>query len=386
MNGQVRTAVIKKAPSSCSPNDDFMCFLLNAQSLKNKFNFLHFEVIIQYNYPKIVFITETWLTSELPNSLFPCHNNYSVYRKDRHAMKGGGVAILVRNDIDSFVIESDVFNGLEIVSCRVKCHDSDVIFACFYKPNVSDVHLLDPLRTAIKFLLSFGLPVVLSGDFNLPGICWDIGTAPTSGSQDKFLNIFVTEGLYQNVLEPTRGSNTLDLIFTNEPHLTNNVTIRPPLGFSDHNMVSFSLGIHPPSSRSLRTVRNWQNADLIGLSLSLDVTNWPALFHNCTTVDDMWTIFRDRCSDLIEEFVPVKKLNMLRQKSKYPNNIKRLLRKKCVLFSKMKLNRTLVNIQAYKNCSKQCNREIALYKRNSEMKLLKEPTTVKSFTNMLILG
>ena len=241
-----------------------MCFLLNAQSLRKKFNFFHFEVIVQYNYPKIVFITETWLTSDLPNSLFLCHNNYSVYRKDRFAVKGGGVAILVRNDLDSVVIEADVFNGLEIVSCRIKCYDSDVIFACFYKPNISDVHLLEPLRTAIKYLLSFDLPVVLSGDFNLPGICWDTSTAPTIGSQDKFLDIFVTEGLYQNVLEPTRGSNTLDLIFTNEPHLTNNVTIRPALGFSDHYMVSFSLGIQPPSSLSFEQLETGIMRILLG--------------------------------------------------------------------------------------------------------------------------
>ena len=107
--------------------------------------------MVQYEYPKIVFITETWLTNALPDSLFLCHDSYSIYRKDRVLVKGGGVAVLVRNDVDSFLIESTAFNGLEIVACRVKCYESDVIFACFYNPNISDVHLLDPLRTAVKF-------------------------------------------------------------------------------------------------------------------------------------------------------------------------------------------------------------------------------------------
>ena len=48
-------------------------------------------------------------------------------------------------------------------------------------------------------------------------------------------------------------------------------------------------------------------------------------------------------------------------------------------------NRTPENILAYKSCSKQCNREISLYKRNFEMKLLQNPNG-KSFTTMLILG
>ena len=389
MNGHVRKAVSTNVPDVS--NTDFMCFLLNAQSLKNRFNFFHFEVMVQYNYPKIVLITETWLNNELPDSLFLCHERYSIYRKDRLIVKGGGVAVLVRNDLDSLLIESTLFNDLEIIACRVKCYNSDVIFACFYKPNISDVHLLEPLRAAMKFLLSFGFPVVLSGDFNLPGISWETSVAPTTGSQDKFLELFVSEGLYQHVLEPTRGSNILDLIFTNEPSLAKNVTVHPALGFSDHNMLSFSLGICSPSPRPNTTARNWDNADLIGLSLSLDVTNWTVLFENCGSVDDMWVIFRDRCSELIEEFVPLKKFNILGQKSKYPNNIKRLLRKKCVLFSKVKLKRTPANVQAYKECSKQCNRVITLYKCNSEMKLLncklglKIPGLVGKILNVLPL-
>ena len=80
------------------------------------------------------------------------------------------------------------------------------------------------------------------------------------------------------------------------------------------------------SSHSLRTVRNKDNADRIGLSLLLNVTHWPVLNHYCITVDDMWTITRDRCADLIEEFVPEKIFNTLKQKSKYPYDIKRLQR------------------------------------------------------------
>ena len=221
---------------------------------------------------------------------------------------------------------------------------------------------------------------VVSGDFNLPNINWKTSVAPTIGSHDKFLQLFISEGLYQHVMEPTRHSNTLDLVFTNEPFLAKNVSIHPALGFSDHNMVSFSLGISPPLSLPPRSVRNWDDADLIGLSISLDVTNWPDLFKSCCTVNDLWVVFRNHSSELIQKFVPLKRFNQFSKKSKYPNNIKRLLRKKRVLFSKLKNNRTPDNVLAYKKCCKHCNKEITLYKRNAEMKLLSRPNGKKFYS------
>ena len=112
-------------------DSSFNCFLINAQSITKKFNFFHFEVMVQHNYPRVVFITETWLTDEHPNSLFLCNDSYSIYRKDRALIKGGGVAILVRNDIDSFLIDSPLLKELEVIACQAKCYDTDVIFAMF---------------------------------------------------------------------------------------------------------------------------------------------------------------------------------------------------------------------------------------------------------------
>ena len=216
----------------------------------------------------------------------------------------------------------------------------------------------------------------------MPGISWNSSVASSAHSQDKFFELFISEGLYQHVLEPTRYSNTLDLVFTNEPCLAKNIEIHPSLGLSDHNMVSFNLGIIPPSTPSNHPVRCWEKGDLIGLSMSLDVTNWPILFNSCTTVDDMWIVFRNHCIELIDEFVPIRTVSHFRKKFKYNNKIKRLLLKKRKMFSKMKLNRSSENVLEYKNCSKACNKEITMFKRNSEMNLLKNPTGKKFYKHV----
>ena len=52
------------------------------------------------------------------------------------------------------------------------------------------------------------------------------------------------------------------------------------------------------------------------------------------------------------------------------------------MFSKMKLNRSSENVLEYKKCSKACNKEIAMFKRNSEMNLLKNPTGKKFYKHV----
>jgi len=57
------------------------------------------------------------------------------------------------------------------------------------------------------------------------------------------LNLQTIEDCFytQHVLYPTRGSATLDLILTTDPHLVSDVQIAPNLGNSDHNMITFTV-------------------------------------------------------------------------------------------------------------------------------------------------
>ena len=47
--------------------------------------------------------------------------------------------------------------------------------------------------------------------------------------------------LTQHVLDPTRGGNVLDLVFSSQNELVDNVKICEPLGSSDHNQIHFSI-------------------------------------------------------------------------------------------------------------------------------------------------
>jgi hypothetical protein len=89
---------------------DFSLRLLytNATSLSNKWD--EFISLIQYShFPHILLITETWFNIKSITSV----DNYSLFFKNREQIKGGGVAVYVRNDIESFEIIEKGFDNLQ---------------------------------------------------------------------------------------------------------------------------------------------------------------------------------------------------------------------------------------------------------------------------------
>src|SRR6266496_5577847 len=69
------------------------CAVINCRSVFLKLPLL--RILIETHSLDIVYLTETWLTSEISNnSLFL--NDFFIVRKDRVSKRGGGVMILIR--------------------------------------------------------------------------------------------------------------------------------------------------------------------------------------------------------------------------------------------------------------------------------------------------
>jgi hypothetical protein len=104
------------------------CILLNARSIKNKFDDFNCEIICGESLPAVVGMTETWLDGSIPNELFNCCDKYDLFRCDRDD-KFGGVALFLRKDLKAKPFHSETFNGIELVAAHAKFKDSEVIFA-----------------------------------------------------------------------------------------------------------------------------------------------------------------------------------------------------------------------------------------------------------------
>ena len=106
--------------------------------------------------------------------------------------------------------------------------------------------------------------ILLSDDLNLPSITWSDGgivnSCPTYGHgiNELFLDTVNEYGLEQLIIQPTRGKNILDLVFSDSTKTISNLQIIP--GISDHEAIFFHLGLEQDYlqlQQDLQTVYEW---------------------------------------------------------------------------------------------------------------------------------
>ena len=66
----------------------------------------------------MLFITESWLSESVTNSMLDCSRSYTIYRKDRpHKQRGGGEIGMVPTNIQSHsIVLPSKFDSIEIVA------------------------------------------------------------------------------------------------------------------------------------------------------------------------------------------------------------------------------------------------------------------------------
>ena len=181
------------------------------------------------------------------------------------------------------------------------------------------------------------------GDFNLPDINWSSlnPRCPTAGSLFNLTNLtFLT----QQVTEPTRNSNIIDLIFCPD-NIINSITVSDTI-LSDHHIIYADtlIPVIVPS-----TAQKNQNLNLPSTrieTLDFNKANWPKLKESLNTID--WpTSFRgisvqlylqvaiDSISEKSTMYVPPKrsKRNMI---SRFHRERKIIMRKRLKLVKSCK--------------------------------------------------
>jgi endonuclease/exonuclease/phosphatase family metal-dependent hydrolase len=115
---------------------------------------------------------------------------------------------------------------------------------------------------------------VFLGDFNLPDIDWQAGTAGSRPSS-AVVEAAAAAGLQQLVDFPThtRG-NVLDLILTNVPERVENVREGGRVGRSDHVIVHCELKMARSINNRIR-VKNWSKARWNNIREGIKNTVWP---------------------------------------------------------------------------------------------------------------
>ncbi|KAK6051163.1 hypothetical protein COOONC_11332 [Cooperia oncophora] len=168
-------------------------------------------------------------------------------------------------------------------------------FTVVYRPPNSTRREDDGLVDVLREMVSAQVNSIIVGDLNLQ-VDWKNLRADNASSA-AFLDFFQESGLEQHVLQPTHGSNTLDLVLSTS-HSIQNVSLLPPL----------AIPTMPPFAS----------------------TDWLGLFNNYVSMDDIYRRFCKTVYKALTLFVPLKFPQ--RRPIKYPLHIRNLLAQKERLF------------------------------------------------------
>ena len=269
--------------------------------------------------PDVMGIVETKLRDlPPPNSIGD--GRYNVWIKNRESKQGGGVMILTRNNLRvKKVVYGEGF--AEIVSLEVGDGDMvrDVI-VCYVPPKTGSwsereyANMISDTRGLLNSVLDNSGKSLLMGDFNCKEVCWEEMT--TEGSDNSWgsilLDIVMEHTMTQWVKEHTRfregeEPSRLDLIFTKETGIVEEIIYKPPIGKSDHILCELELQdkvsrVRNEKHREGRLI--YSKTDFQGLSAFFRDANWSTFYEEGSVVEDKWKVFTELYCEGIEKYVP----------------------------------------------------------------------------------
>ena len=227
----------------------------------------------------------------------------------------------------------------------------------------------------IREFEEFRCPIVLAGDFNLPHIDWKIPAARSLYRQENYLECFLQLGFNQYVTEPTRGPNTLDLVFCNEENFISDVFVHDPLSSSDHNIVSFCFPFRKRLAHEPR--RNWHKCFYFGFERALENVPWFQLFEACENVNEMYEAFLNTFNSCVEAFVPFSAPN--KAKNRMSKFCRKLLHKRRQALRRMRKDNSPLNRAKFNTLNIKFTNAVKNDTRQTEQRILNKPDPKKFY-------
>ena len=228
--------------------------------------------LIDEQKPHVLALTEFGAGSSVTNGELGI-DGYTLYRGDHASGEGlgKGVAVYVADTLNHSAcpkFDEVAFDCSVWVTVKLSNRKSMLIGAVYRSPNSSEENnerLIAMLRLAATVNCDY---LTLCGDYNLPRIDW--GASHCLDSEGSYTQLFLDTieelSLFQHATEPTRfrgeQQSCLDLIFTNEYDMVDEVAELPPLGKSDHVCQKWEVKISEVNYKNTAALRrNFRNAN-----------------------------------------------------------------------------------------------------------------------------
>ena len=130
---------------------------INIRSCRNKD--VEISLFLKENDIDILTLNETWLKSNFKLDI----PNYNIPRNDRPRRRGGGVAILVRNDIKFNIIDTCCTTNTdnEAITILLKDSQDSISILTIYIPPGSDIN-----TTLLNNIKNSADNIIITGDLN----------------------------------------------------------------------------------------------------------------------------------------------------------------------------------------------------------------------------
>lgn len=290
-----------------------------------------------------------------------------MYRADRVLRRKGGVAIYVKASL--VVSTHEIYSSSFCEAAMIHVETINTIIVGVYRPppNFSDPkascpseHFRALCNQIYRFASRFPTATTfITGDFNLPCIDWSLGEIRTGGNvtiaerecATALLRLREDLFLQQIVEEPTRrgkASNILDLFFTNNEQLIQNVQV-VGTSLSDHDLVSIRLrtcelpGISDSPTPSPKVFKhpppifdsiNIMKTDWVSVRDKLDEVDWGPIYAE-SDQNRAWDLFITKVGGICSQFAPYKGPSARVRRPRIPRDRLILLRRKRKLHARL---------------------------------------------------
>ena len=321
---QVTSATPASGPYNRSVVKDILNIMYtNADILTNKIDELH-ERINELD-PDVILVTEVFpknCTYDILLQEFVIQG-YVAYWNNEFPSAARGILALVKCGLevelhpvlnDSQFCESlwlDIFYSQSAVT----------LIGCVYRSPNSSSENNSLLCQLIRDACHSRKQVVIAGDFNWSDISWvDCKGFMNNTSVDttNFLECLDDCFLLQHVTSFTRarGSHTpslIDLILTTDDCQVQDIEYLSPLGRSDHAVLLCSIDIQTIIHNEGNDNNFiWSKADYAALCSGISDVDWVETL--CSDdVNDNWVMFKDILYNLVNTYVPVRRINVSKQ-------------------------------------------------------------------------
>jgi hypothetical protein len=278
----------------------------------------------------------------------------------------GGVIIYFRNDIKTINLTDEDNVNVDHLWVKIINNNSNLMLGLFYRPPNSSKEENNFLIQKLKKYPTHN--VAIFGDFNYGSINWSTGNYDSNDR--KFYECVNDLFLKQMVTECTREDSILDLVFTNDKKLIEDVVVAAPVGSSDHNVINCNINFSIKNLVKQVSVYNYNLGNYNEIISQLSDECWDTNFAGLSA-NEMWIVLRDKLLLLREKYV---KKSCPKQRSGAPwlnNELKKLIKKKQNHWKKYRNSKDYKSKIKFQKTRNQVSKEIRKAKMNFETKLVK---------------